>query len=153
MPIVIVGVALWLTSLQSRAVEGESIRVRLLLIQLLEEVARDPQSQLQMQMLQGSDPILCEELRMRLRAEVTRMPSAVPLVDVRVGDFGVGSVGGATHTALASYLGAKAIAVRVIATPKDGRMQIVGVFTPSASDFAQVNADSTVTQRGRVELP
>ncbi len=151
MPIVIVGVALWLTSLQSRAVEGESIRVRLLLIQLLEEVARDPQSQLQM--LQGSDPILCEELRMRLRAEVARMPSAVPLVDVRVGDFGVGSVGGATHTALASYLGAKAIAVRVIATPKDGRMQIVGVFTPSASDFAQVNADSTVTERGTVELP
>lgn len=148
---VIVGVGLWLTSIQSRAIEADSTRVRLLLTQLLEEMSRNPQAQLQI--LQGSDPILCEELRMRLSTEATRLPQAVPVVDVRVGDFGIGSVGGATHTALASYRGAKAIAVRVIATPKDGKMQIVGVFTPSSSDFAQVNADSTVDERGTFAIP
>ena len=134
MPLVIVGAGLWISSVQSRSAEGETDRVRLFLTQVLEETARDP-DQLS-NALSASDPLLVDEFRARLQRVARESTHKVPRVVVRVGDFGAGALGSASHTALACYEGGSEIAVRVIATPGDAQLRLVGVFTPELRDFA-----------------
>lgn len=134
MPAVIVGVGLWISSVQSRSADYESDRVGLFLRQVLEESARDP-SQFSNAM-SASDPLLVEEFRGRLQRAARESRHHVPRVVVRVGDFGAGAVGSASHTATACYEDGAQIAVRVIARPGDAHVRLVGVFTPQAADFA-----------------
>lgn len=134
MPLIIVAVALWISSWQGRDAAAQSDRVRVVLTQILEEMARDPSGATDA--FAGSQPILVETFRSRLRREAESMATRVPLVDVRLGDFGTGSLGDATHTALACYAGsAKRIAVRVIARSENPQVILVGVFTPTQSEF------------------
>ncbi len=134
MPVVILGVGFWISSVQSRTAEHESDRVQLFLRQVLEESARDP-AQFS-NALSASDPLLVEEFRGRLQRAVRESRHHVPRVVVRVGDFGAGAAGSATHTAIACYEDGTQIAVRVVATPGDSQLRLVGVFTPELADFA-----------------
>lgn len=133
MPVVIITVGLLLSSLQGRSATAESQRVHLFLLQILEETALDQQSMTHS--LDASDSIVATEFRMRIRRSAGQMKSVVPQVEVITGDFGVGSTGNATHTALAFYQGGEVIAVRVIATPGQSDIKVVGVFAPNAAEF------------------
>ena len=88
--------------------------------------------------LDASDSIVATEFRMRIRRSARQLKSAVPQIEVKVGDFGVGSAGNATHTALACYQGGEAIAVRVIAIPGQSDIKVVGVFAPNAAEFSSL---------------
>ncbi len=136
MPLVIVCVGLWISSMQGRSATAESERVHLFLLQILEETALDQQSMTRS--LDASDPIIAKEFRMRICRSAGQMKSAVPLIEVKGGDFGLGSAGNATHTALACYQGGEAIAVRVIATPGESDIKVVGVFAPNAAEFSSL---------------
>ncbi len=136
MPVVIVAVGLLLSSLQGRSASAESQRVQLFLLQILEETALDQQSMTHS--LDASDSIVASEFRKRIRRSAGQMKSAVPQIEVKAGDFGVGSAGNATHTALACYQGGEAIAVRLIATPGEPDIKVVGVFAPNAAEFTSL---------------
>jgi len=136
MPLVILGVGLLLSSIQGRSATAESQRVHLFLMQILEETALDQQSMTHS--LDVSDSIVATEFRMRIRRSAGQLKSAIPQIEVKVGDFGVGSAGNATHTALACYQGGEAIAVRVIAIPGDSDIKVVGVFAPNAAEFSSL---------------
>lgn len=151
MPLVILGVGLWIASVQGRSATVDSERVRIFLIQVLEETARDPQSTTHS--LDASDSIIAEEFRSRMRGAASQLTMPAPLVEVRVGDFGVGTAGTATHTALACYRGGRGIAVRVIATPGESQIRIIGVFTPDGSDFGSMDPGAFTTADGPVEMP
>lgn len=137
MPAVILAVGLWFSWAQSSGVAAQTDRVRLFLTMALEECARNPQSQLKS--LEASDALIAREFRARLCAARAMVATAVPMVDVRGGDFGAGATGDATHTALACFVGAPPVAVRVIATPNDGEVRVIGVFTPADGDFSDAN--------------
>ena len=140
MPLIIVGVALWLPMMHGRDSDAQSDRVRLFLTQVLEEIARDPAST--SNAFKGSEPILVEAFRTRLGNSVGKLLTPVPRIDVRVGDFGTGSLGDATHTALAYYEGGEQIAVRVIARSNEPNVLLVGVFAPTVGEFAPSVTDS-----------
>ncbi len=133
MPAVILGVGFWMSSVMEKSSTAESERVRLFLFHVLEEAAVDPQSPIHS--LDASDPIVAEEFRSRMRSAASQLKSPVALIEVRAGDFGIGTTGNATHTALACYRGGSAIAVRVIAAPGESQVKIVGVFTPDIAEF------------------
>ncbi len=133
MPIIILGAGLWISSMQSKIVEDQSDRVRLVLMQIVEASAADPAHVLNS--LKGSDPVVVDELRRRIMGAAAQSTQKAPLVVVRVGDFGAGAVGSATHTALACYQDSVRIGVRAIARADNPQVQIVGVFTPESADF------------------
>ena len=133
MPLVVIGVGIWLSLIEGKSSAIESDRVRVFLIQVLEENALDAQASLKA--LDASEPIAAAEFRSRIRHSASALISATPLIEVKVGDFGVGALGNATHTALACYRGGAPIAVRVISIPAENRIKIVGVFTPDSGDF------------------
>ena len=144
MPLIIVGAGLWISSAQSRSANLETDRVRILLTQLLEESARGP-AQLS-NALQGSDPVVIEEFRLRLQRAAGASKSKAALVIVQPGDFGAGALGSATHTALACYKDSERVAVRVIAISGDSQVKLVGVFTPDEGDFAVQPVEPVVSR-------
>ncbi len=140
MPLLALGVGTWLSLIETRSNEQESGRVRVFLTQLLEESALDSSAKLRA--LDASDPVIAAEFRLRLSRSAQASVELIPLVEVRVGDLGVGAVGNASHTALACYRGRTPIAVRVVATASDPVVRVVGVFEPDAADFSALSPGS-----------
>lgn len=138
MPVTILAVGLWLSSMQQGRSAAQDDRVRLYLLQLLEECARDCSSP--MAALDASDPVVAREFRSRLRAICAKGGQLRPMVEVRSGDLGIAATGDATHTALACYQGAELIAVRLIAAPGEGEVRLIGVFTPEQGEFPVAQA-------------
>lgn len=125
----ILGAGLWIMQQQQTASQGDAVRVRVQVQDMMERTLRTGSCG---PMLDATDPLIRESVAARVRGAVRGAGGlARVLVVVEIGDQS-GQGTSATHTAIAGVCGGEPVGIAVLAPRGSGMASVVSVFDVGA---------------------
>jgi len=141
MPMAILGAGLWIMQQQKTASQGDLVRVR---VQVQDMIERTLRTDACGPMIDATDPLIRESVEARVRGAVRgAADSSRVVVVVESGDQS-GQGTSATHTAFAGVCGGEPVGIAVIAPRASGIPSVVSVFDLGAQARTRWQAECDV---------